>query len=270
MANYSVDELASALMTKGGYNRTDAYNAANNKGGRADDLAREFLGVSSATNNTGDGSPEQTVNDIMATQKAQIEAETKFLEGYTKDNPFVFDEQLARQSSKAEYEPYYSELLQDYLSGTELKRATIQDETKLLDTMHQIDTGQKSRAYTRAVAQAEEGYNGQGMFFSGIKKRALGAGEVEQKATQEGSQAQYATSKAGLGREETALNLDVAQKQRDIGREQTANIESGILTRKNEAQTQYYTPLIQSYFRQFPSSSGGALQGYVLPDYLRY
>lgn len=42
---YSVDELARVLVERGGYNPVDARNAALNKGGRADELAREFLGV---------------------------------------------------------------------------------------------------------------------------------------------------------------------------------------------------------------------------------
>lgn len=43
--SYTTDELAAALVQKGGYNEVDARNAAENKGGRADELAREFLGV---------------------------------------------------------------------------------------------------------------------------------------------------------------------------------------------------------------------------------
>lgn len=43
---YDVGQLTQALITKGGYNPTDAANAAQNKGGRADELAKEFLGYS--------------------------------------------------------------------------------------------------------------------------------------------------------------------------------------------------------------------------------
>jgi hypothetical protein len=65
---------------------------------------------------------------------------------------------------------------------------------------------------------------------------------------------QYGEQQAGLGRQSTALNLDESQKKRDVGREQEAQIESGILTRKKEAYTGYYAPLEQSYYRRFPSS----------------
>lgn len=45
--SYTTDELVTALVSKG-YNETDARNAAENKGGRADELAKEYLGVGSA------------------------------------------------------------------------------------------------------------------------------------------------------------------------------------------------------------------------------
>lgn len=47
---YDTAALTQALITKGGYNPTDAANAAANKGGRGEELAKEFLGY------TGDSS----------------------------------------------------------------------------------------------------------------------------------------------------------------------------------------------------------------------
>jgi hypothetical protein len=59
--SYTADELKQALISKGGYNETDAANAANNAGGRADALAKEFLGVGAtpdaAAGGTGTGNP---------------------------------------------------------------------------------------------------------------------------------------------------------------------------------------------------------------------
>lgn len=80
MANYDVNALAKALVTKGGYNQTDAMNAAQNKGGRADDLAREFLGIGSspspttATNTTPSGglpSGIPSMADVLSKQAGQ-------------------------------------------------------------------------------------------------------------------------------------------------------------------------------------------------------
>lgn len=237
----------------------------------ADFMATGGSGKGSATStSSGSRSAEQIANDIIESQRKQVEEETKFLEQYTKDNPFVFDEELARLSATAEYEPYYSELLDDYIKNLDMNRATVQDEQKLLATMNKLDTAQASREYTRAVTQAGEGFAGQGMFFSGIKKRAEGETAVEYKAGEEGRSAQYQTKEAGLGRQLEGYNLSEEQKRRDVGREQQAAIESGILQRKSEATTQYETPLIQAYYRKFPSGSGASLQGYTVPDYLRY
>jgi hypothetical protein len=55
MAGYDVNQLAQALVQKGGYNQTDATNAANNAGGRADSLAREFLGYNPQSNSSSGG-----------------------------------------------------------------------------------------------------------------------------------------------------------------------------------------------------------------------
>lgn len=259
--------LADALVSKG-YNRTDAENAE--RGPRAAELAREYLGTSGGGGGGGGApSPQDYAQAIIDAQKQQIQKETSFLDQYTKTNPFVFDEELARKSATAEYEPYYSELLQDYLSTVNLKRQNIQDETTLLNTMRNLDSNKRTREYTMAVDSAEKGYAGKGMFFSGIKSRGTGLLGVEYNAGQQGATAQYNTQSANLGRQTTALNLDESMKKRDVGREQQEQIEGGILTRKKEAMANYYVPLEQAYYRQFPSGSGGTLKGYTVPEYYR-
>ena len=76
MANYSTDELANALVQRGGYNPTDARNAAMNTGGRADELAREFLGISSGGSGGGSGQSSSLQNPIdLARQFQQFNVE---------------------------------------------------------------------------------------------------------------------------------------------------------------------------------------------------
>lgn len=212
---------------------------------------------------------QQYADSLIKAQEAILKRETDFLEGYTKTNPFVFDEALAKKSATAEYQPYYSELLDDYVKGVDLQRETTRGEANLLTTMQKLDTGARTRAYDQAVAKAEEGFAGQGLFFSGIKQRAIGEQTVESQAGQEGSTARYNNQQEGLSRQLTGYDINQQQKTRDIGREQEYSIEGGILQRKKEATAQYYTPLEQSYYRQFPSSSGSALKGYTVPEYFR-
>lgn len=198
--------------------------------------------------------PEQMVNDLLASQEEAIKRETNYLTSYAKNSPFAFDEVLAKQSAQAEYSPYYTELLDDYIKNIGVNRDTLQSESKLLDalrTTSQGTAGENTRAYTRAVARAEEGFAGQGMFFSGIKKRTLGEGEVER---------EY-----GIGQTAT----ETLNKQRDVGREQTAAIEGGVLQRQSEAIKQYNLGMQQNYMRQFPTGNMSNLQGYLMPDYLR-
>ena len=212
---------------------------------------------------------EQIVADIMEAQQESIDRETKWLEQYQTDNPFAFDEQLAKQSATTQYEPYYTELLEDYLSGMELKKETVQDEKKLLGEINRIQTGEATRAYERAVSQAEEGFAGQGMFYSGIKKKSLGEREVEYGA-QEGERVErYGVAERGLERQTTALGLEEGVKRKQLEREQQEAVEGGVLQRRGEAMTQHYTPFLQAYKRQFPTGAGG-IEGYLPETFLRY
>ena len=212
---------------------------------------------------------EQIVTDIMDAQQETIDRETKWLEQYQTENPFAFDEQLAKQSATAEYEPYYAELLEDYLSGMELKKETVQDEKKLLGELNRIQTGEATRAYERAVSQAEEGFAGQGMFYSGIKKKAMGEREVEYGAQEKERTERYGVEERGLERQTTALGLEEEVKRKELERGQQEAVETGVLQRRGEAMTQYYTPFLQAYKRQFPTGTSG-IEGYLPETFLRY
>lgn len=197
---------------------------------------------------------EQYANDLVSSMDNYWKRQTDFMGDYVKNNPFVFDEELAKKSSKAEYEPYYSELLDDYLADVGVKRDTIQDEGKLLMALKTTPSGtagEATRSYDRAVAQAEEGFAGSGMFFSGIKNRRLGQAEVER------------------GYDVGTMATGVQRKSRDIGREQETAIAGGVEQRRGEQTKQYNLGIQQAFTRQFPSSSAGVLAGYTIPEFLR-
>lgn len=230
-----------------------------------------------STGGKGKGGPQeqgktadQFANDLIKSQEEQIKRETQFLEQYTATNPFVFDEQLARQSATQEYQPYYSELLKDYVSDIDKQRETTRGEATLLTTLKKIDMGGRSREYQLAVDRANEGYAGSGMFFSGIKQRATGLEDVAYKEGVTGAEARYGQQGQALQNQLGQYDISEQRKTRDVGREQGYAIEGGILQRKKEAQTQYYVPLEQSYYRQFPTGSGSSLKGYQIPEYYRY
>ena len=217
------------------------------------------------------GTEGRFVDNLMDSIKKDVERQTSYLEKYTKDNPFIFDEELAKQSSTEEYEPYYSELLEDYLGTVELRRETIEDDKKLQAELQKYTEGRESRSFAKAVTQAEEGFAGKGMFFSGNKATGIGGLEVEKVSSGEARQAQYTHERAGLDRRGTALSEEERIRIRDLEREQEEAIEGGVLDRRGEAITQYNVPLTQSYQRQFPVSGGqNALSGYLIPEHLTF
>lgn len=260
-----MEELIQAMLAKGYNKRSDAEATIASRGYA--DLAREYLGGSGSSGYDGFISPEEYANKIIEAQQKQIKEETSFLEQYTKDNPFIFDEELARQSATAEYEPYYSELLKDYTSDIELKKQSVADETQLITKLRSFDQQANSMAYRQAVANAQEGYAGSGMFFSGNRARGVGELTAGYSLGEQRAGEAYGAQQRGLERQNLALETDLGRKTRDIGREQEAAVESGILQRQSEAQKQYYLPLEQSYYRRFPAGTGAALKGYTLPEY---
>lgn len=214
-------------------------------------------------------SPEQIVNDILASQQEAIEKESKWLEQYTVEHPFAFDEELAKKSATAEYQPYYTELLEDYLAGVDIATQTIESERKYLGEMEKVQTGQLARSYERAVTQASEGFAGSGMFFSGIKKRALGGAEVEYGAEREELATGYGIRGKRLGLREEELGLEERIERKRLGREKEEAIETGVLTRRGEAMRGYYVPFTQAYKRQYPTGTLG-VEGYLPESYLMY
>lgn len=201
----------------------------------------------------------QEAQKIIDAEQAEIDRETaKAKQLFGPDNPFSFDEYTAQKSAKQEYYPYYSELLDDYLGKVGARRDTIQDEKTLLNELKRTPMGtqgEENRTFQQAITQAEQGFAGQGMFFSGIKQRALGRAE--------------AVRNYDIGQQAT----EVQQQYRDIfgtGRQYETAVAGGVETRRGEALKEYFTPRVMEYLREFPTSKSTALSGYVPPEYLRY
>jgi electron transfer flavoprotein alpha subunit len=260
---------AAELVAKGFY----GYSGWNDAAAEADFKATGGAGKGAATGGSGSNDPTKIAQDfatnLINAQAETIKRETSFLDQYTTQNPFVFDEELAKKSATAEYQPYYTELLDDYTKNIDLQKETTRGSSKLLTSLQKLDSGTRTNAYNRAVAQAEEGFAGQGMFFSGIKQKAIGEKTVDYQGTENRAGEVYNEAKAGYDRTLQGYDIEQSQKTRDIGREQETAIEGGILTRKKEALANYYTPLEQSYYRQFPTGSGNTLKGYEVPEYYR-
>ena len=269
-----LDTATNKVYTEGGTRDTfytlDAWNQRQLKKYGAPSSSSKTSSSSSKTSTVKVPTAQEYAQAIVDTQNKQIQKEVSFIKDYLSKNPFAFDELLAKQSATAEYEPYYTELLNDYIEDIDVKRATVEDDRRLSEYLSERSAEKTSRDYEQAIASAEEGFAGSGMFFSGIKDRTGGllgiekTGELADIATKE----DYAQK--GYERQLGVLDTSEARQRRDIQREQDTAIAGGIETRRGEAMKQYYTPLTQSYYRQFPTSSGGVMKGYMPESYLMY
>jgi hypothetical protein len=231
----------------------------------------EKLNTYNASSSSGGGNvqtPEEYAKALLEATAKQREAESQYLTKAYSDNPFVFDEEAARKASTGDYADYYKTLLNDYLSGVELKRQNIQDEQKLLTTLRNYDINAKTRAADYAIENSQKGYAGQGLFFSGINERATGRLGIETKVNIGRAEAGYSSQGANLGRQEQTLGLEEKVNRNQIQQEQQANIESGINQRYKEQFGQYQYGIEQGYQRQFPSGQLSA-SNYLPSEYLR-
>lgn len=161
--------------------------------------------------------------------------------------PFSFDEALAKEASTAEYAPYYKELLTDYTSNVERTKSRSAEDLK--STLEQLSagkeyyTGVQRRALDTATRNTNEGYAGNGLFFSGVRQRDVKELQTENEAAVGNylGTYKYNVGQAETGNKRTIENQDtaLAQYKRDTGREETYAIKGGVLQRKNEALQEY-------------------------------
>lgn len=101
---------------------------------------------------------------------------------FDKNNPFAFDEALARSSSEERFNPYYQAELGDFLTGVERTRSRgKQDEEKLrrdLEVSSDLAIGREKRDLQETLRSSEEGFAGSGIFMSGERLRSSGRQEV--------------------------------------------------------------------------------------------
>jgi hypothetical protein len=213
-------------------------------------------------------SGEFFIEDLMEANKKRIEEESSWVDKYLSDNPFVFDEQLARESATAEYEPYYNELLDDYLNNINLKRQTIQDDRQFSNSLQQLQDEQSAIAYSRAISRANEGFSGKGLFSSGMRESGLGNLEVDQTINQETSDLRYNKYETDRQRSEQGIDLSESEKRRDIGRDTQTAIEGGILTRESEAIKPYRYNLRSAFQRNF--GNAGDITSYMPYEFEKY
>jgi len=172
----------------------------------------------------------QSVLEIM---KPREEAGKKYNQ-FMEDNPFEFDEALARASAEERFDPFYEAELRDFEEGINRQRGrTVQDEERLrkeLTTQTENYVGRAKRELDDALQSSREGFAGAGLFFSGQRLKREGRTELES-----GEQVGDFVRGQDIRREESGLRQtrtfeDIGSKERTGRRLHGAARETDILT----------------------------------------
>jgi len=171
----------------------------------------------------------------------------KKLPPYSQVNPFSFDEELARQAATAEYDPYYQQQITDYTSQVERTKARsaedLQSTLSFLTAGKDSYVGNERRLLDLSIKSTNNGYAGNGLFFSGARKRDIGT--LQENTSQNINDYMrgynYNTAQAEKSNIRTGQDVTTAQNifNRDIAQSEKAAIEGGVLQRRQEALDEY-------------------------------
>jgi len=219
---------------------------------------------STSSSSSGGGSSGGGSEDYMTIAKNfadAIAANVKKVTPYGDVNPFSFDEALATESATKEYSPYYARLLTDYTQNVERTKSRSAEDLKT--TLDQLSagkeyyTGVQRRALDTATRNTNEGYAGNGLFFSGVRERDIKQLQTENTALVGNymNTYKYNTGQAETGNQRTIENQDVALSQysRDTGEAQKAAIAGQVQTQKTEALNEYGLKQKDYYANEFGS-----------------
>lgn len=218
-------------------------------------------------------SPEEIAQQLLEEMWSPVQEALDRAKQFDEENPFVFDEELARASASERYDPYYEAELSDFVGGIErTRRASVQDERRVLGEISaqtQDYLGSTKRELDRAIEASQRGFAGAGLFFSGERRRAEGQLEVEDKFQREEflRKQGYRADTARISKERTLQDL-LAQQQRGqrlMTAEREAALQVDIEQQRKEEQAR--RELERQQFIGYPLS-GGAQAFTNLSQYL--
>jgi len=219
----------------------------------------------------GGSSGDSELDSILNSAINPIVSMLQASKDYEKENPFFFDEILARQASTAEYTPYYDELLSDYVADTEKTKSRSKED---LDTvLEQLSAskdyyvGRERRLLDKSLKNTSEGYAGNNLFFSGAREKDIkelkgeymaGIGTEEQPGYYLQNYARnVGEAKTKYGRTTEDVALGKKRYTRDVGREKEYSIEGGILQREEETRDEYEAGRSKYYEDWYLGGIGG-------------
>jgi hypothetical protein len=224
------------------------------EGGQEDQVIRFFQGGGVSGGTTGGG----TTNDFIKALVEPIIKELGDFEQRVKDfgleGPFAFDEALAREGSKEIVDPFYDELLDEFISGVQVERRQgAGRERQLLENLSvekEFETGDFRRKVEDAIDTTRQGFETKGLFASGLRRRAEGRAEAAGRVGERALEAEFGQRKTGIKTDQQNLleRLGIRERvgRRQIGTERREEIESGVEARRREQAQQTEVERLQT------------------------
>ncbi len=195
---------------------------------------------------SGESFADQIIKAVVDPLQAEIESWWKRLDQYDKNNPFAFDEALARASSQERLNPYFDATLNEFMTG--VRRSSTRSVEDMTRTIGELNadasklSDQERLATQEAIRSSEEGFAGSGLFFSGKRERQTGLEEVQGAQAQEGIQTKLSrgtvASRLSSQRLQEDLALQEARQKRLTEAERTTSLEVDIAKQKRESELQ--------------------------------
>ena len=198
----------------------------------------------------GGGDVNQTIDSLLQAMvnplQAEIESWWKRLDEYDKNNPFAFDEALAKASAGERLNPYYDASLNEFMTGVRRSSTrSVEDMTRTIGELNADATKlseQERLATQEAIRSSEEGFAGAGLFFSGKRERQTGLEEVQGGQAQEAIQTNLERGMGSAARSNTRIQEDLALQTARTNRlteaERTTALQTDIAKQKKESALQ--------------------------------
>ena len=215
-------------------------------------------------------SADDYARSIMNELAAQMDEMAKRVKEYDAKNPFMFDEIQAQKSAEERYNPYYEAELNDFVSGIQRQKQTIEGEKQLLFDMNKVRMGEDKRSVEDAIRASEEGFSGAGLFFSGARERGTGKELIQGQDTATKRELGFNADISNRNRQLLGLGQEQATGERRLGAEKTTAVQTEIEKLRAEERARHETEKAQYLGPQYTSSITGGLNELIKNSFGNY
>jgi hypothetical protein len=219
------------------------------------------------------GGGAQSADQVM--QQMMSELTTKYAElgkkymEYNTQNPFSFDEALAKASAEERLSPYYKAELTDYVSGVERQKESIEGERNLLTELNKMAVGADKRNLDEAVRASEEGFAGAGLYTSGARERATGMQEISGEEARKQRELQYGNNLSNLNTQGANLAAGLTTTQRQSRAAEQTALQTDVELQRKQKNAQWQVGRMESLGPEFVGKtlSSGGLESFLTSAY---